>query len=66
MEAAYFQDKFGIDPRQRFAEVLAGHQAAGWLQVTDEGVVATREGLLRIDSLLGDFFAPEHQGARYA
>jgi len=66
VEVGYFRDKFGVDVRQRFGGVLAGHQAAGDLEVVGEKIVLSRAGLLEVDRLLHDFFRDEHRGARYA
>jgi oxygen-independent coproporphyrinogen III oxidase len=65
VEAAYFQDKFGVDLFTRFAEPLAHHAAAGQLVLDDGRVTLTRQGLLRVDELLHEFFRPEHRGPRY-
>ena len=32
----------------------------------EDELVLSREGLLRVDSLLNAFFLPEHRGVRYA
>lgn len=66
IETAYFQDKFGVDVLERFAEPLRAARAAGQLSVQDGGIVASDEGLLRIDGQLPAFFQEEHQNARYA
>ena len=66
LDPAYFQAKFGVDVLTRFAEPLRAHQAAGWLTVGPDGVRASREGLLRIDTLLPDFFLERHRDVRYA
>jgi oxygen-independent coproporphyrinogen-3 oxidase len=66
LDPAYFRAKFGVDVRTRFRGPLEAQAAAGWL-VHDEGSISlTRAGLLRVDSLLGAYFKPEHQNARYA
>lgn len=63
---AYFADKYGVDVAQRFAEPLASLTADGYLAAASDEVVAlSREGLLRVDSLLPRFFLPEHAGIRY-
>ena len=63
---SYFQSKYGLDVRARFATV--------WDALTDEGFVAgengdviflSREGLLSVDSFLPRFFLPEHTNIRY-
>ena len=66
VETGYFARKFGVDLLERFAEPLAEHHRAGWLNWSRERIQATRAGLLRIDTLLPSFFLEQHQGARYA
>jgi oxygen-independent coproporphyrinogen-3 oxidase len=66
VETAYFRAKFGIDPLERFRPMLEAHRAAGWLTLSPERIATTRAGLLRVDTLLADFFLPAHQHARYA
>ena len=62
----YFQQKYGANPLQRFAPQLASLQTDGFLaELTPERIALTREGLLRVDSLLHRFFLPEHTGIRY-
>jgi oxygen-independent coproporphyrinogen-3 oxidase len=62
----YFQEKFGVDVRQRFAEPLRFLRDAGFGEVHDGIVRLNRDGLLQVDRLLHEFFLPEHQNARYA
>jgi oxygen-independent coproporphyrinogen-3 oxidase len=63
---AYFQDKYNVDVLRRFPSQLAALRAEGFLtSATAEGVKLSREGLLRVDSLLPRFFLPEHVGVRY-
>jgi len=63
---AYFEDKYEVDVRERFAEQWDALRAEGYLAVADPDTVAlSREGLLRVDSLLRRFFLPEHAGIRY-
>ena len=66
VETAYFARKFGVDLLQRFRAPLEAQRAAGWLELTPERITATRGGLLRIDTLLSDYFLERHQNARYA
>lgn len=66
LDAGYFQERFGVDVRERFAAPLAAHVAAGYLEVDGREIRTTRAGLMRIDTLLGDFFLDEHRGVRYA
>ena len=68
MRPAYFADKYGVDilaalPRRSSRRCARdGYLARG---ATPTRVALTREGLLRVDSLLPRFFLPEHTGIRY-
>ena len=63
---AYFHDKYGVDPLRRFRAELASLQSDGFLtELTPERIGLTRDGLLRVDSLLHRFFLPQHAGIRY-
>ena len=66
VETAYFKRKFGVDLVQRFRAALEAQRSAGWLEFTPERIVTTRAGLLRVDSLLSDYFLEAHRNARYA
>jgi coproporphyrinogen III oxidase-like Fe-S oxidoreductase len=62
----YFHDKYGVDPLRRFHAELASLQSEGFLtELSPERVALTRDGLLRVDSLLHRFFLPQHAGIRY-
>jgi oxygen-independent coproporphyrinogen-3 oxidase len=63
---AYFADKYKVDIIRQFADQFASLRAEGYLAQADpEGVALTRDGLLRVDSLLPRFFRPEHTNIRY-
>ncbi|HEU0120342.1 MAG TPA: coproporphyrinogen-III oxidase family protein [Bryobacteraceae bacterium] len=62
----YFQEKYGVDPRARFASELQGLRADGFASLDESGVRLSRDGVLQVDRLLHRFFLPEHQNARYA
>jgi oxygen-independent coproporphyrinogen-3 oxidase len=62
----YFKNKFGIDPRQRFAEPLQRLVDWGFATMPDDVVQLNRDGLLQVDRLLHEFFLPQHRNARYA
>ena len=66
IKTSYFQDKFGVDVRQRFAAALAKHESDGFLTVGDDQIALSREGLLQVDRLLPEFFLDEHRSVRYA
>lgn len=59
----YFRDKFGADVRQRFAEPLESLRSQKLLEWDEEEIRLTREGLLRADELLHNFFLPQHREA---
>lgn len=65
IQRSYFQDKFGVDVRQRFADPLRNLQDQGFLAMDEEGLRLNRDGLLRVDRLLHEFFLPEHRTTRY-
>ncbi len=63
---SYFLEKYGVRILDRFREPLASLSDQGYLAEASEDMVAlTREGLLRVDSLLRRFFQPQHAGIRY-
>jgi oxygen-independent coproporphyrinogen-3 oxidase len=62
---SYFNDKFGADILEQFAEPLNTLKQQGMLEIEDDLVRLTPQGLLRVDSLLPEFYAPEFQHARY-
>jgi len=60
VKAGYFQQKFGINIRERFAAPLAQIESEGLLHIEDTAILLTRDGLLCVDNLLHDFFLPHH------
>ncbi len=65
LDAGYFRDKFGVDLAERFGPALARLQSQGLLQLDNGTVRLTRQGLLRVDTLLPEFYDPRYQGSRY-
>jgi len=65
LDAGYFKEKFGIDVLERYRQPLAKLQSSGMLELQEGGALLTREGLLRVDTLLPEFYAEEYQNARY-
>jgi oxygen-independent coproporphyrinogen-3 oxidase len=65
VSCVYFQNKFGVDVRTRFARPLQTLHDWGFAQVVGDLISLNREGLLQVDRLLYEFFLPEHRGARY-
>ena len=62
---SYFEQKFGAEVLKQFAAPLTTLEKQGMLEVGDDIVRLTPDGLLRVDSLLPEFYAPEYQHARY-
>lgn len=65
IEVAYFEKKFGVNILDCFRDAYEAHKAAGMLDWSDEAVTLTRDGLLRVDSLLPAFYETEFQNTRY-
>lgn len=65
LDAETLSRKFGVDVLTEFAEPLRNQQAAGYLVVEDGEVRLTRKGLLQVDSLLPEYFEPQHRQVRY-
>jgi oxygen-independent coproporphyrinogen-3 oxidase len=62
----YFRDKYAVDILTRFADQFGALSAEGFLTEASEAAVSlSRDGLLRVDSLLPRFFLPQHTGIRY-
>jgi len=62
---SYFKEKFGIDLPSRYGEIFKHWKSEGILQEGSDRLSLSREALLRVDSLLHQFFLPQHQDARY-
>jgi oxygen-independent coproporphyrinogen-3 oxidase len=63
--APYFRDKFQVEVGQKFQAQWLGLAEAGLGEWNGEVFELTREALLKVDSLLHDFFLPQHQNSRY-
>jgi oxygen-independent coproporphyrinogen-3 oxidase len=60
-----FRRKFGVDVLETFAPAFARLAGRGMLTVEDGAVRLTREGLVRVDSLLPELYDERFRGARY-
>ncbi|MCH7780737.1 MAG: coproporphyrinogen III oxidase family protein, partial [Acidobacteria bacterium] len=65
IDASYFKDKFGVDVTERFGEAFARLERRSMLDLHDGGATLTRQGLLRVDTLLPEFYDERYQNARY-
>ncbi len=63
---SYFREKYSVDPLVRFRDGLQVLDKSGYLaSATDDRIALTRDGLMRVDVLLPNFFLPAHAGIRY-
>ena len=65
LEPQYFQDKFQVNILQEFRSTFEHLQKKNMLTVSNGSVRLSRQGLLRVDSLLPEFYDPKYRGARY-
>ena len=65
IQAEPFRQKFGVDIFQEFGGTFNRQQARGYLTCDAAGVSLTRKGLLQVDTLLPEYFEPEHREVRY-
>lgn len=65
VDSTPFIEKFGVDPLVEFAPAIANQAAKGYLSVDGTRVKLSRKGLLQVDSLLPEYFEPEHRAVRY-
>ncbi|MEX2672361.1 MAG: coproporphyrinogen-III oxidase family protein [Phycisphaeraceae bacterium] len=63
--AEYFRNKFGVDVLERFAEPLGKYRELGFLTIDGDRVELDRDALLQVDTMLYEFFLPEHREVRY-
>ncbi len=61
----YFSEKFGIDIEERYSDILEVWQGQGIAEKNGGEWKLSREALLRVDSLLHQFFLPQHKDAKY-
>src|SRR5262249_53489291 len=62
----YLEEKYGVKILQRFSDQFGSLAREGYLDEAGERrVTLSRDGLLRVDSLLPRFFLPQHTGIRY-
>ncbi len=61
----FFRAKFGVDVFDEFAPAFERLAARGMLELGEDRVRLTRQGLLRADSLLPELYDPKFRDARY-
>ena len=65
IETAYFQNKFGVDILRRFGKPYRALRDAGMLSFDSQGITLSRQGLLRVDQLLPEFYHEKYRNSRY-
>ena len=65
IDTAYFREKFNADILDEFGMTYKKLQDEGMLTFDKDAVKLTRKGLLQVDGLLPEFYAPKYQNARY-
>jgi oxygen-independent coproporphyrinogen-3 oxidase len=65
VETAYFLKKFGINICKHFAQALKRFSDKGLLSVDSDAVRVTRQGLLRVDRMLPEFYLSQHRDVGY-
>ena len=65
IDTAYFQEKFDADILDVFSPAYEKLRNKGTLTFDKDSVKLTRKGLLQVDGLLPEFYAPKYRGARY-
>ncbi len=55
VDPTWFESNLGVNPAREYQAILAQHRAEGWLEDGDDPIRLTREGLMRVDSLIGDY-----------
>ena len=65
IETAYFQEKFGKNIVEEFGSAFRKLEEGGMLQIQDNRIELTRQGFLRVDQLLPEFYDVKYRNARY-
>lgn len=65
VDLSRIDQKYGVDTLTQFAEPFRNQQQAGYLELDGRTIKLTRKGLLQVDSLLPEYFEPEHRAVRY-
>ena len=65
IETGYFRDKFGVDILERFGEAYGKLRDYGMLEFDTQSITLSRDGLLRVDQLLPEFYDEKYRNSRY-
>lgn len=62
---AYFKEKFGVDILDEFSKGYEELRSNGMLDWDDSEIRLSRQGLLRVDQLLPNFYEEKYRNSRY-
>jgi len=65
IDAGYFRNKFGVEITREFSEAFDSLVREGYATLSGDDIRMTRQGLLRVDSLLPRFFEDQFRNVRY-
>ena len=65
IDAGYFRKKYGEEILAVFKSTFDEYVGESFMSINGDTVRVSREGLLRIDGLIQEFFEEEFQGVRY-
>jgi oxygen-independent coproporphyrinogen-3 oxidase len=65
VKPSYFLEKFGVDIESRYRAEFAEWLDQGIVEKHSDAWVLSQDALLRVDSLLHQFFLPQHRDAKY-
>ena len=65
IETGYFREKFGVEILERFGEAYRQLRDYGMLEFDSQSITLSRDGLLRVDQLLPEFYHEVYRDSRY-
>ena len=65
LQISTFKQRFQVDIYEHWQELWDRYVAEGLARIDGDRIELSRQGLLRVDSLLPPFFEPQHRNVRY-
>lgn len=65
LNPVYFRDKFGVELTDEFGPALSRLEHESMVTLDGDTIRLTPQGLLRVDSLLPEFYEPRNRGVAY-
>lgn len=59
VDPGWFASNLGVNPSQEYESLLARHRTEGLVEKEGEMIRLTRDGLLRVDSLIAEYIPAE-------